>query len=259
MNALPGYDSATFDDAVAADGSIRPAAREVMDAVLSQDLATLAAGVREEIAALGITFGSVDGDESWHVDPVPRVIPSAEWEPVAAGLAQRVKALNAFVADIYADRLIVAEGVLPQRVLDSAENVEPAMAGVRPRDGVWIGIAGLDLVRGRDGEWLVLEDNVRTPSGIAYWVAARDAVLRGLDVPTGPVPLDGIPAALRRVFGDGRVVVITDGPDNAAYWEHDWIARDARAGARDAGRPRAARRSPHARRRAGRRRLPPDE
>jgi len=226
VSALSGYRSDTFDDAVAPDGSIRPAAREVMDAVLSRDLSAFAAGVREEVDALGITFASVNGDDSWHVDPVPRVISRAEWEPVAAGLAQRVKALNAFVADIYSDRLIVAEGVLPQHVLDSAENVEPAMAGVRPRDGVWIGIAGLDLVRDSEGRWLVLEDNVRTPSGIAYWVAARDAVLRGLEVPTLPLALDGIPAALRRVFGDGRVVVVTDGPENAAYWEHEWIARE---------------------------------
>ena len=184
MNALPGYSSETFDDAVAADGSIRPAAREVMDAVLSQDLAALATGVREEIAALGITFGSVDGDEQLARRPGPardRRAPSGSpWRQVSRSAC---KALNAFVADIYADRRIVAEGVLPQHVLDSSENVEPAMAGVRPRDGVWIGIAGLDLVRNREGEWLVLEDNVQTPSGIAYWVAAREAVLRGLDVP----------------------------------------------------------------------------
>src|SRR5215207_2771937 len=196
-----------------------------MDAVLVHDLSSLVAGVREEVDALGITFESVDGDGRWHVDPVPRAIAGAEWEPVAAGLAQRVRALNAFVADVYGERRIVAEGVLPQRVLDSAENVEPALAGVRPRDGVWIGIAGLDLVRDRRGEWLVLEDNVRTPSGIGYWSAARDAVMRRLGVRAGPLPLDGIPDALRRVLGDGRAVVLTDGPDNSAYWEHDWAAR----------------------------------
>jgi uncharacterized circularly permuted ATP-grasp superfamily protein len=136
-----------------------------------------------------------------------------------------VRALNAFVADVYGERRIVADGVLPERVLDSADNIEPAMAGVRPRGGVWIGIAGLDVVRDGAGEWLVLEDNVRTPSGIGYWSAARDATLRRLAVSPGPLPLDGIPAALRRVLGGGRVVVLTDGPDNSAYWEHDWIAR----------------------------------
>ena len=225
VTVLDGYRSSTYDDAVAPDGSIRPVARTVMEAVLAHDLGALAGSVREEVEALGISFESVDGDDSWHVDPVPRVVDAAEWERVAAGLGQRVRALNAFIADIYSDRRIVAEGVVPQRVLDSAENLEPTMMGVRPGDGVWIGIAGLDLVRDATGAWHVLEDNVRTPSGIAYWSAARDVLLRRLEVPVRPAPLDGVPAALRRVFGEGRLVVLTDGPDNSAYWEHDWIAR----------------------------------
>jgi len=225
VSALNGYRSSTYDDAVAPDGSVRPVARTVMEAVLAHDLTALADSVREEVEALGISFASVDGDDSWHVDPVPRAVDAGEWERVAAGLAQRVRALNAFIADVYADRRIVAEGIVPQRVLDSAENLEPTMMGVSPRDGVWIGIAGLDLVRDAAGEWLVLEDNVRTPSGMAYWAAARDALLRRLEVPVAPASLDGIPDALRRVFGDGRLVVMTDGPDNSAHWEHDWVAR----------------------------------
>jgi uncharacterized circularly permuted ATP-grasp superfamily protein len=225
VNALDGYRSSTYDDAVAPDGSVRPEARAAMEAVLSHNLAALAAGVREEIDARGIRFESVDGDDSWHVDPVPRVIARPDWERIAAGLAQRVRALNAFVADIYGGRRIVAEGVLPQRVLDTADHVEPALAGLRPPGGVWIGIAGLDVVRDAHGEWLVLEDNVRTPSGIGYWAAAREALLRRLDVPAAPLPVDGIPGALARVFGAGHVVVLTDGPDNSAYWEHEWVAR----------------------------------
>jgi uncharacterized circularly permuted ATP-grasp superfamily protein len=225
VNALDGYRSSTYDDVVAPDGSIRPAARAVMDAVLAHDLAALADRMSAEIDARGISFESVDGDDTWHVDPVPRVVDGAEWERVAAGLAQRVRALNAFVADVYGERRIVAEGVMPQRVLDSADNLEPAMRGVRPRDGVWIGIAGLDLVRDARGEWLVLEDNVRTPSGIGYWIAAREALLQLLDVRTAPLPLDGVAGALRRVLGEGRAVVLTDGPENSAYWEHDWLAR----------------------------------
>jgi uncharacterized circularly permuted ATP-grasp superfamily protein len=136
-----------------------------------------------------------------------------------------VRALNAFVADVYADRRVVAEGLLPPRVLDSADYLEPSLQGFQPDDGVWIGIAGLDLVRDRAGEWLIVEDNVRTPSGIGYWSAARDAVLQRLEVRDRPIALDGIPDALRRVLGDGRAVVLTDGPDNSAYWEHDWTAR----------------------------------
>jgi uncharacterized circularly permuted ATP-grasp superfamily protein len=224
--ALAGYRSPTFDDAVAPDGSVRPAARTVMDAVLARELGALGRSVREAVDAMGIRFESVDGDGAWHLDPVPRVIAADEWEQVAAGLAQRVRALNAFVADVYAEQRIVAEGAVPRRVLHTADYFEPQMIGVLPRDGVWVGIAGLDLVRDRSGGWLVLEDNVRTPSGLGYWVAAREATLRELDLPSHarPAPLDGLPDALRRVFGPGDVVVLTDGTENSAYWEHAWVA-----------------------------------
>src|SRR5215207_3251246 len=197
-----------------------------MDAVLAADLVALGAAMRSEVDAMGIRFESVDGDDSWHVDPIPRVIPGDAWERLAAGLAQRVRALNAFVGDVYGRREIVAEDVMPQRVLDSADHVEPGMTGVRPPGDVWVGIAGLDVVRDAVGEWLVLEDNVRTPSGLGYWPAAREATLRALDVPADalPRPLDGMGDALRRVFGPGHVVVLTDGPDNSAFWEHEWIA-----------------------------------
>jgi uncharacterized circularly permuted ATP-grasp superfamily protein len=222
-----GYRSPTYDDAVEPDGRVRPPARAVMDAVAQADLAALGERVRAEVDALGIRFESVDGDDAWHVDPVPRVIAGDEWDALAAGLAQRVRALNAFVADVYGDRRIVAEGVLPARVLETADHLEPAMAGYRPPNDVWVGIAGLDVVRDERGEWMVLEDNLRTPSGIGYWAAAREAIMRELDVPDAalPRPLDGLADALRRVLGPGEVVVLTDGPDNSAYWEHDWLAK----------------------------------
>ena len=222
------YRSETFDDAFAPDGTVRPAARAVIEAVLAAGLGERGTAVRQEVDALGIRFASVDGDDSWHVDPIPRVIPAAEWEPVAAGLAQRVRALNAFIADVYADRRIVTEGVVPARVLDTADHLEPAMQGVRPPGDVWVGLAGLDIVRNGEGEWLVLEDNVRTPSGMGYWPAARRAIMRGLDLPPEalPLPIDDLTDALRRIFGPGRLVVLTDGPDNSAYWEHGWIAKE---------------------------------
>ena len=224
--ALEGYRSSTYDDGVASDGTVRPHARAVMEAVLEHDLEALGAGVRDQCAAWGIRFASVDGDENWHLDPVPRVIAGDDWAHLEAGLVQRVRALNAFVADAYGERRIVAEGVLPQRVFDTMENFEPELDGFGPADGVWIGIAGLDVVRDDTGKWLVLEDNVRTPSGVAYWVAAREAILSRLDVPGGalPRPLDGVEVALRRVIGGDHAVVLTDGPGNAAHWEHQWIA-----------------------------------
>jgi uncharacterized circularly permuted ATP-grasp superfamily protein len=227
VSTLNGYRSDTYDDAVDRDGTIRPAARPVMDEILRADVGALGRQVRAEVDALGIRFASVDGDDSWHVDPVPRVIAADDWAQLETGLAQRVRALNAFVADAYGERRIVAEGVIPARVLETADHLEPAMAGVQPPDGVWIGIAGLDIVRDGNGEWMVLEDNVRTPSGLGYWPAARLATLRALDPPDAVQPrsIAGLGDALRRVFGPGEVVVLTDGPDNAAFWEHDWLAK----------------------------------
>ncbi len=110
---------------------------------------------------------------------------------------------------------------MPARVIDTIETLEPALAELSlPR---WIGIAGLDVVRAPDGRFLVLEDNVRTPSGMAYAVAARTVTGSLLDA-AGVAPLDGLRAMLESVLGPGRAVVLTDGVDNTAYWEHRRLA-----------------------------------
>ena len=97
-------------------------------------------------------FSSVEGDCEFYVDPVPRVITAADWEPVKRGLAQRVRALNAFVADVYGDQRIVAEGVVPPEVIGLAPTTTSRrMRGVAVPGGCWIGVAGLDLVRDHDG------------------------------------------------------------------------------------------------------------
>jgi uncharacterized circularly permuted ATP-grasp superfamily protein len=167
------------------------------------------------------------------LDAVPRVLPGAEWDGVEAGLAQRVTALSAFVADAYGPRRIVQAGVVPARVIETADHYEPAMRGVEPPGGLWVGIAGLDLVRDTSGELLVLEDNLMTPSGFAYAAAARDAVAGALDPaeaerPRGYEELpDLLAGALRAgASGDGEpyLVVLSEGPENGAYWEHRWAA-----------------------------------
>jgi uncharacterized circularly permuted ATP-grasp superfamily protein len=221
---VPEYSSPTFDDAFAPDGTVRPHARGVIDLVRARDPGVLGRELRGALRKQGIRFESVDGDDTWHVDPVPRVIPADEWEPMAAGLGQRVRALNAFVADVYAERRIVAEGVMPPRVLDTAEGFEPAMSGVVPPDGVWTAVGGLDVVRDHRGTWMVLEDNVRTPSGIGYWIAAREATLALLQPDPAPHPIEAAATALRNVLGPGNAIVLTDGQENSAYWEHAFLA-----------------------------------
>ena len=221
---VPEYSSPTYDDAFAPDGTVRPHSRGVIDLVRARDPGVLGRELRAALHAQGISFASVDGDDTWHVDPVPRVIPLDEWEPLAAGLGQRVRALNAFVADVYGARRIVAEGVMPPRVLDTAEGFEPAMCDVAPPDGVWTAVGGLDVVRDHHGMWMVLEDNVRTPSGIGYWIAARDATLALLQPDPAPHPIEAAATALRNVLGPGNAIVLSDGQDNSAYWEHAFLA-----------------------------------
>jgi uncharacterized circularly permuted ATP-grasp superfamily protein len=227
-----------FDEGFGADGTPRPCARAGLEAVARADPAELPGLVSRTLKRAGVRFSSIEGDLEFYVDPVPRVITAADWEPVKRGLAQRVRALNAFVADVYGDQRIVAEGIVPPEVVRSADYYEPGMRGVKPPGGIWIGVAGLDLVRDHDGEWLVLEDNVRTPSGFAYLHATRRALLEHIAVPPDarPRPLDGeidlLADTLRAVAPESarghrapQAAVITDGEHNSAYWEHAWLSR----------------------------------
>jgi carboxylate-amine ligase len=222
-----------YDEAVDEQGRPRASHEGALRALVGRDLQALAGTVDEQVAGEGVCFHSAVGDEAFLIDPVPRVIDAGEWEAIEAGLRQRARALNAFVADVYADRRIVDAGVVPERVIDTAEYHEPAMNGVRPPGDIWIGIAGLDLVRDAKGHFQVLEDNVRTPSGYSYAAAARRALSAQLDVPPAdaPRPLDDLPALLAFALeaaaptpGRSRIALLTDGPDNAAYYEHEWAA-----------------------------------
>jgi uncharacterized circularly permuted ATP-grasp superfamily protein len=227
--------SEAYDEALAADGSPRAAALAGLEAVARHDLSGLAADVMNDISGIGMTFRSIEGDERFVVDPVPRVISAAEWAHVEAGLAQRARALNAFVADVYGERRIVSEGIVPERVVETAPYFEPLMDGLRPPNGIWIGVAGPDLVRTASGEFQVLEDNVRSPSGFVYALAIREALSARLGGGVAELArrLDDAPdwlattfAAATPVAADGhpQAVVVTDGPHSAAYWEHRWLA-----------------------------------
>ena len=222
-----------YDEAFGPDGAPREAGGAGL-ALLGDDLSALAAGVRDALGHRGVSFRSAGGAAEFLVDPVPRVLGAGEWAALEAGLIQRVRALDAFVADAYGPRRAVAEGVVPERLIETSEGYEPALRGLRPPGGTWVGVAGLDLVRDASGELLVLEDNLRTPSGFAYAVEARRAVLARLEVPEplAPRTLAGLPellgATLRAAAPDGvedpYMLVLTDGEDNSAAFEHAWAA-----------------------------------
>ena len=210
----------------------------VLAALDELDLRALSRSLSDDLCERKVTFGSDDGGnvEAFVVDPVPRVIERDEWADLAAGLAQRAEALERFVADVYGERLIVAAGRVPWTAIETAEFFEPRMAQLPPASGRWIPIAGLDVVRDGDGPFAVLEDNVRTPSGIAYAMAARDALSGHLSVPDGmhvrslEPAYDWLGESLRAAAPPEAgerpaVVVLTDGPSNSAYYEHGEIAR----------------------------------
>lgn len=235
LDLLAGYATqpGLYDEAVTDDGLARRSSFAGLSAVARRPVGELAAAVSGDAAREGVCFHSVGGDQAFVIDPVPRVIGADEWASVEAGLIQRVRALNAFVADVYGSRQIVEAGIVPERVIQSAEYHEPQLRGQLVPGGVWIGVAGLDVVRDHSGSFLVLEDNVRTPSGFAYACAARRALVTHLELAPedAPRPLDGLTdmlaATLRAVApedGEPLIVVLTDGEHNSAYYEHQWIA-----------------------------------
>jgi uncharacterized circularly permuted ATP-grasp superfamily protein len=219
-----------YEEAYEVPGVARTHYRALLAAIDGGDLGRLGREIRRAAAARGIAFGE-GPDAEFLVDPIPRLITAEEWTALEAGLVQRVRGLSAFVADAYGARRIVAAGVLPEYVIESAEYYEPAVAGHPVRGG--IAIAGLDVVRDRDGGFLVLEDNVRTPSGIAYAVAARELTQALLpDTASAPRRVDHAYALLGEALlaaapagvSDPVIAVLTDGEANSAWWEHRTIA-----------------------------------
>jgi uncharacterized circularly permuted ATP-grasp superfamily protein len=224
-----------FDEAYTADGAPRAHYAAVVGALERADLRELRDAAQRHVDREGASFG----DDPFRIDPVPRVFTAAAWDELAAGLEQRVRALNAFVRDAYGARRIVAAGIVPAEVIDAAEGHEPALRGRLPAGAPPIAVAGLDIVCDEDGTLRVLEDNCRTPSGYCYAAATRRAVRSALDLDgAAPRPLEGplrdlVAGALREAApagaGDPFVVVLTSAGGTGASWEHEQIAELAGA------------------------------
>lgn len=224
-----------LDEAYAPDGTPRALYESLLGGLRGRDLAALASGVTEHLASHGVAFGGNDG---WPfvVDPVPRLIAADEWARVEAGLQLRAAALEAFVADVQGERRAFADGVLPADTLDGCPFVEPDLVGLPDPPSARIAIAGMDLVRDAAGELLVLEDNCRTPSGMAYALAARAAVedtlgsdgdsVRDLRAELAEALRAALAAAMPEHAPDGAAtVLLSDGPGNTAWYEHQILAR----------------------------------
>jgi carboxylate-amine ligase len=235
MTTLPAgageYDAGDcWDEAFAAPGVVREHYLGVLEALAEAGPARAAAAVQARLLGRGVEFGGERGAE-FVVDPVPRLLAAHEWDELAAGLRQRVLALDAFVADVQGERRAIAEGVVPEEVVTGSAWFEPSLRGLQPAGGARVAIAGLDVVRGGDGRFRVLEDNLRTPSGSAYAIAASDAVQDALGVAAPQDTAAAVGAALRRCLqatnpdGEGELILLTDGEANSAYYEHVQLAR----------------------------------
>ncbi|MFN3202747.1 MAG: circularly permuted type 2 ATP-grasp protein [Bradymonadia bacterium] len=188
----------------------------------------------------GVTFSVYASDEGvekvFPFDLIPRIIPGDTWAELERGLIQRVEALNLFLLDIYGDQKILEAGIIPRDFIEGSTGYLPEMRGVRPPGDLHIHVGGIDLIRGGDGVYRVLEDNIRTPSGVSYVLENREVMKRVLPRVFGEAhvrPVDQYPRKLREALcsmspldaDDVNLVVLTPGAYNSAYFEHTFLAR----------------------------------
>jgi uncharacterized circularly permuted ATP-grasp superfamily protein len=233
-----------YDEMMDADGAARAEYQPLFDELRASSPAEL--GLRQVEAdkaflTQGITF-TVYGDEEgteriFPFDLLPRIITAAEWRTLAAGLTQRLTAINLFLKDVYHEGRILAEGVVPRDLLYSCRHFRREMRGVRVHRDIYVSVAGSDLVRVGDGRFVVLEDNLRVPSGVSYMLANREVTKRVMPAlfdryQVSPIAQYGqaLLATLRALapphVNDPTFVVLTPGVGNSAYFEHAFLARE---------------------------------
>jgi uncharacterized circularly permuted ATP-grasp superfamily protein len=237
------YDPGDFyDELFIAPGKPRPEAMLLVEKINSLSLEEL---LRRQQAAqtalmkLGATFnvyGDSQGTERiFPFDVIPRIVSAQEWKVLETGLKQRIYALNCFIADIYDEQKIIKDGVIPVEMIASASRFLSPCIGLKPPGGIWCHITGTDLVRDRSGEWYVLEDNLRCPSGISYVLENRQVMKNSfpeLFAQMGIQPVDGYAShlldallTLAPTVPEPNVVVLTPGIYNSAYFEHSFLAQ----------------------------------
>lgn len=228
-----------FDEMIDREGSLRPRYEQVhatLAGLTAEEVAARADALAKSYLAQGVTFDFAGEERPFPLDCVPRVIELDEWESISLGVSQRVRALEAFLADVYGKQEVVRDGVVPLRLILSSSEFQRAAHGIEPPNGVRCHVSGIDLVRDEEGEYRVLEDNVRVPSGVSYVVSNRRAMVRTFPELFGRLRVEPVVdypqrllAALAAAAPDGvpdpTVVVLTPGVFNSAYYEHTLLAR----------------------------------
>ncbi len=237
------YDLGSFyDELFLAAGEARPGCRvlaRTLSAMRRDDVLARQRAAEEALLHMGITFnvyGHEAGTEKiFPFDVVPRIVDAGEWVSIEKGLKQRVRALNAFVADIYGDARIVKDKVVPESLVATAASYLPACKGLKPPRDIWTHVVGVDLVRDDAGTMFVLEDNLRCPSGVSYVLENRSIMKRLFPrafEQSRVKPVDAYPSRLLQMlhnvaprYADApRCVVLTPGIYNSAYFEHAFLA-----------------------------------
>ncbi len=235
--------SAFFDEMLGLDGAPRPAYAELVKWLGSQSRSSFRQKQQEADAIfrrLGITFavyGAAEANERViPFDLIPRIISAAEWRFLERGIEQRVRALNAFLYDIYHRQEIVRAGKIPSEMVNQNDAFLPEMMGFDPPGNVYAHIIGTDIVRAGENGFFVLEDNLRTPSGVSYMLENREAMMHlfpELFAAHRVAPVERYPELLRETLasvpprdcdGDPRIAVLTPGVFNSAYFEHAFLA-----------------------------------
>lgn len=230
-----------FDEMFEADGSIRIGYEHFKDRVeqLSQEeFLSRQQAAERALMAMGITFNVYAENEGTErimpVDIIPRVVSAKDWEKMEKGLIQRITALNLFLSDIYSDQKILQDGIIPREVIYSSKNFLAPCMGIKPPKGIWIHITGTDLIRGDDGEFMVLEDNLRCPSGVSYMLENRELMKQSFPEVVAKTQIRSIsdyPNKLLQMLQfisdrpEPTVVVLTPGIYNSAYFEHSYLAQ----------------------------------
>ncbi len=233
---------AAFDEMHDLQGIVRDGYREIAAQLFSLPLEALSQKQREAemlFRRLGITFAvygeGANAERLIPFDVIPRIFSAAEWGLLARGLKQRVRALNAFLHDIYHDQEIIKTGLIPARQILKNSQYQPAMQGIDLPNQVYAHIAGIDLVRVAENDFYVLEDNLRTPSGVSYMLENRNTMMRlfpDLFASRSVAPVEHFPQMLLDTLIEAApanvdepvIVVMTPGAYNSAYFEHAFLA-----------------------------------
>jgi uncharacterized circularly permuted ATP-grasp superfamily protein len=227
-----------YDEVFAPDGKPRPGYDGIVDVLESlspADLTARGGALSSAFTDAGVTFSLSGEERPFPLDVVPRIFGADEWGKIERGVAQRVRALEAFLEDVYGEGRAFREGVLPRRLVTTSKHFHRPAYGFNPPNGVRVHVAGIDLVRDAAGELRVLEDNLRTPSGVSYVLENRRTIARVSPDLFGHEQVRRVSsypghllAALRAAaphIDDPTVVVLTPGAYNSAYFEHSLLAR----------------------------------